>query len=173
MKGSSYPNVTKVLALLLVLVAIGTWWLNSRQKAIDATDLLRWDEISSQRNFDGERWQEVLNPATTGDYALTVDSLKSWVLTYPGDTEARLYLGRALALAGQQHEAQNLFFTIEKDEMRLQKERLDAQWYRALVGIQESQYDNACTLLKEILPQLNERREKQAQLLINKNCEGK
>lgn len=159
-------------ASVLVLIAIGAWWLNSSQVAVTPQYLLGWEESSDQRGFDDERWQQVLAPGMTKDYVLAVDSLKSWLLTYPSDTEARLYLGRALALAGQKQEAQNLFFTIENDEMRLPKERLDAMWFRALVGISEKQYEKACELLRNMHPQLSDRRKKQAQFLINKNCEG-
>lgn len=159
-------------AVIVVLMAFGAWWLNSSQQEITPSDLLAWEEASVTRGFDDERWQQVLAPGSQGDYALAVDSLKSWLLTYPGDTEARLYLGRALALAGRQMEAQNLFFTIENDEMRLPKERLDAKWYRAVMGVKEGQNEKACELLNEIEEQLGKRRKKQTQLLMKKHCEN-
>lgn len=167
--GQRFPWMS-LAASLLVLMAVGTWWLNSRQMQVTPANLLSWEEVSGLRGFDDERWQQVLAPGTTGDYALAVDSLKSWLLTFPGDTEARLYLGRALALAGQQQEAQNLFFTIENDEMRLPKERLDAKWYRALVGIHGNQQNIACKILQEINTDLGKKRKAQGKYLLKKYC---
>ena len=143
-----------IAASLAILVGLGLWFLLSREsKVYDPQELLAWNEVSGQRNGneDVKRWKKVLSFGLDGDYGQSVDRLRAWIEDYPDHSEAKIFLGRALALSGNFDEAEEVFLTVEEDEELLPQTRLDAKWYRAMVLINRRKKEEGCNFIKRNL----------------------
>lgn len=161
-----------VAAGILALMAIGLWWFFSEQnRAPDPAQLLAWHELPAQRGEEHARWQQILANGLEGNYNQVAENLELWLEDYPNDTEAQIYLGRALAMSDRQIEAEKVFIAIEENGALLPQTRLDARWYRILYSLLNgTDHEATCLALNEMIPKLGTSRKKQAQLLIKEYC---
>ena len=159
-----------VLSLLMVL-GVGSWFLFSKkEKAPNPEELLACGESSAIRGSNQEVWRQILSLCGEGDYGQMISRLEEWLTTQPDDAEAKIYLGRALALEGRYEEAEAVFISIETDARILPQTRLDAQWYMALSMIKAGDVERACEILEAIQPLLGSNRQEIAANFTQNIC---
>ncbi|MCB0840256.1 MAG: tetratricopeptide repeat protein, partial [Bacteroidetes bacterium] len=133
-------------------------------------ELLACGDASIKRGSNQEVWRSIISLCGEGDYGQMIRRLEEWLTAQPDDAEAKIYLGRALALEGRYEEAEAVFISIETDARILPQTRLDAQWYMALSMIKAGDVERACEILEAIQALLGSKRQKIAANFTQNIC---
>ena len=157
-----------VAASLLLAVGLG-WFFFSKGEptTAEARQLLAWQEVPVLRGAETQqRLGAGLQEGIAGDWNQAVAMLAAIVADLPADSEARIYYGRALCMAGQTPAGITQFSQLIDDEQYLPTTRLEARWFRALAYLAAGNCDSAREDLRILTDQAGTQRKTQAETFL-------
>jgi anti-sigma factor RsiW len=144
--------------------------VHAAMTAAEARQLLAWQEVPALRGTDSQqRLDAALQEGADADWKQAAATLAAIVTDLPADSEARLYYGRALCMAGQTPAGIAQFHQLIDDEQYLPATRLEARWFRALAYLAVANCDSAREDLRILSDQAGTQRKTQAEAFL-KGC---